>query len=325
MRGHPRLSIGLPVYNAEQYLEQSLRAVLGQTFEDFELIISSNASTDGTDEICREYAREDSRVRFLRQPQNIGASPNHNFVFDQSTAPLFKWVSGDDLYARDLLGRCIAMLDDDPGLVLAHSWTAAIDGEGRLIQALPYPLLTECQRPEERLHSLLFAGDEMPGAIRADDFYGVIRSDVLRKVKPLGSYYHSDVTYMAELALHGRFGLVPEWLYFRRQHTGRALEANPTVRSWCSNLDPRRADRLRNPTVRLVGEYGWENVALIGRSGLGLPDKVRCYRVMGEWMASRVVRRVVGHHDARDGRPEHALADPPLSVPDLVSGQREAS
>ena len=71
----PRLSIGLPVYNGADYLAQSLDALLGQTFEDFELIISSNASTDQTDDICQAYAARDRRIRFFRQPTNIGAHP----------------------------------------------------------------------------------------------------------------------------------------------------------------------------------------------------------------------------------------------------------
>ena len=101
----PRLSIGLPVYNGADYLAQSLDSLLGQTYEDFELILSSNASTDATDDICRAYAARDSRIRFFRQPTNIGAVPNHYFVFEQATGELFKWASGDDLYARDLLAR----------------------------------------------------------------------------------------------------------------------------------------------------------------------------------------------------------------------------
>ena len=86
MTAQPRLSIGLPVYNGEEYLAESLDALLGQTYEDFELVISDNASTDGTQEICREYAARDSRIRYLRLPRNIGAAPNHNYVFDRVAA-----------------------------------------------------------------------------------------------------------------------------------------------------------------------------------------------------------------------------------------------
>ena len=90
MNAVPRLSIGLPVYNGENYLAESLEALLGQSYEDFELIISDNASTDGTADICRRYAKQDSRIRYIRQPHNIGCAPNHNFVIEQARGELFK-------------------------------------------------------------------------------------------------------------------------------------------------------------------------------------------------------------------------------------------
>ena len=103
MTAVPRLTIGLPVYNGANYLAHSLDALLGQSFEDFELIISDNASTDDTPDICRRYEKQDSRVRYIRQPQNIGLAPNHNFTVELARGELFKWASHDDLYARDLL------------------------------------------------------------------------------------------------------------------------------------------------------------------------------------------------------------------------------
>ncbi len=80
----PRLSIGLPVFNGEKYVAASIEALLGQTRRDFELIISDNASTDSTTDICLAYARSDSRVRVIRQKRNIGLAPNHNFVRDEA-------------------------------------------------------------------------------------------------------------------------------------------------------------------------------------------------------------------------------------------------
>ena len=123
----PPLSIGLPVYNGEDYLGEALDALLGQTFGDFELIISDNASTDRTEEISREYAKRDSRVVYLRQPVNIGCAPNHNVLVDVARGELFKWASDDDLYAKDLLERCVEALNEHPELVLSHSYTAMID------------------------------------------------------------------------------------------------------------------------------------------------------------------------------------------------------
>ena len=90
VHGRCHLSIGLPVYNGERYLEQSVDALLGQTFGDFELILCSNASTDATDDICRRYEREDERVRFVRQRENVGAAPNHTRVVVEARAPLIQ-------------------------------------------------------------------------------------------------------------------------------------------------------------------------------------------------------------------------------------------
>ena len=113
----PRLSVGLPVYNSSAYVAESIEAILGQTFEDFELIISDNASTDGTGDICQRYVKQDSRVRYFRQPKNIGLAPNHNFCVAKAGGALFKWAAGDDLYARDLLEKCVAALNENPQVV----------------------------------------------------------------------------------------------------------------------------------------------------------------------------------------------------------------
>ena len=164
----PRLTVGLPVYNGAALLAESIEALLGQTYEDFELIISDNASTDGTAEICRFYEKQDSRVRYFRQPRNLGSAANHNFVADQARGELFKWASHDDLYARELLTRCVDALDEHPEVVLAHSWTAMIDSSDTVTLALEYPLATASRRAPERFRSVLFGRG-------GDDFYGVMR------------------------------------------------------------------------------------------------------------------------------------------------------
>src|SRR5829696_2574440 len=117
----PRLTLGLPVYNGERYLAASLEALLGQTFTDFDLVISDNGSTDRTGEIARHYESIDPRVRYIHHPDNRGSTFNHNFVVDQTRGEFFKWVSHDDLYAPDLLAQCIAALDSRPEIALAHS------------------------------------------------------------------------------------------------------------------------------------------------------------------------------------------------------------
>jgi glycosyltransferase involved in cell wall biosynthesis len=322
----PRLTIGLPVYNGEKYIAESIEALLGQTFEDFELIISDNASTDETGDICRRYAKQDGRIRYVHQPKNIGSAPNHNFLLQQSRGDLFKWAAADDLYARDLLQHCVDALDEYPQVVLAHSWTAAIDNQGSVTQAFEYPLTTDSPNAPERFRSMLFGSGDDYGIIRADDQYGVIRLEVLRRVASLDSYYHADRMFMTEIALQGPFHQTPQWLYFRRDHSDRPQHACPTVRSWCSNMDPRRADRLRHPTARLFAEYMWGFVAAIQRAPISGSDRRECYRCLAQWTASRaypVTGRIL-RRGVLAGEPV-AVAPPavPISVSAVVAGQQK--
>ncbi|MFZ3554520.1 glycosyltransferase family 2 protein [Streptomyces sp. BH055] len=310
MSAQPRLSIGLPVYNGEEYLAESLDALLGQTYEDFELVITDNASTDGTEAICRDYAGRDQRIRYIRLPRNIGAAPNHNYVFTQCRGELFKWASHDDLYARDLLRRCVLALDEHPEVILAHADQAVIDEDGKVKVPYAYTLNTDSPRASERFRSMLFE----PGG---DDFYGVIRADVLRKVKPHDSYHHADRTFVAEIGLHGPFHQVPELLYFRRDHPTRAERANPSKRSRCVNLDPRRAGVL-HPTPRLLAEYVLGFVSAIRRAPLSSAERAACYRHLAAWATSR----------ARPGAGERvedrAPVDPTqldVSLDELVAGR----
>ncbi|MEV1024991.1 glycosyltransferase family 2 protein [Streptomyces sp. NPDC050264] len=312
MTARPRLSIGLPVYNGEEYLAESLDALLGQTYEDFELVISDNASTDGTEEICRKYAARDSRVRYIRLLRNVGATPNHNYVFTQCRGELFKWASHDDLYARDLLRACVQALDERPEVILAHSGQAVIDGAGRLKIPYEYGLATDSPHPPERFRSLLVE----PGG---DDFYGVIRADVLRRVKPLDSYHHADRTFVAELTLHGPFHQVPELLYFRRDHPTRAERANPSKRARCVNLDPRRSGPL-HPTPRLLAEYLGGFVSAIRRAPLSAADRRACHRHLLAWMTSRVRP---GAGERIEDRAPVGPAGLTVSVDALVAGRED--
>jgi glycosyltransferase involved in cell wall biosynthesis len=278
----PRLSVGLPVYNGEKYLAEALDALLGQSYSDFELIISDNASTDRTEDVCRRYTARDPRIRYFRQPVNVGAAPNHNFVVQQARGEYFKWASHDDLYARDLLLRCVEALDARPDIVLCHAWQAYIDAEGNIIRPGEYRLATDSPDAPVRFRDMLFV-------LGGDDFYGVMRTEVLRHTPLHGSYHHADRTLVTELALYGPFYQVPEVLYFRRDHPDRAERARATRRARAQNFEPRRGNRLHNPMIRLLTEYIWGYVAAIQRSRLTPMDRLRCYGYLARWIASRAL------------------------------------
>jgi glycosyltransferase involved in cell wall biosynthesis len=307
----PKLSVGLPVYNGSAYVAESIEALLGQTFEDFELIISDNASTDDTGDICRSYEKLDSRIRYYRQPRNVGLAPNHNFCVEQARAELFKWAAGDDLYARDLLEKCVAALDEYPQVVLAHSFTAMIDGDGTVSQANAYLPASSAPRAPDRFRSLL---NDNGG----DDDGGVMRKEVLLRTAMKESYHHADRTLITEVALHGPFYQVPSWLYFRRDHPERAERRYPGVRARCANMDPRRADPWRNPVPRLLAEYVWAYYRMIQRSPLTPTERRECYRYLAEWMS----RRAKPH---RMVAPPQPLAEysPPISVDEVVAGRKQ--
>jgi len=336
MSAPPRLSVGLPVYNGEKYLDQSIESVLGQTYEDFELIISDNASTDRTADICRRYAKQDSRICYIRQTRNIGLSPNHNFVLQQSRGEYFKWAAADDLYGRDLLKSCIDTLDADAGVVLAHSFEAAIDQAGIVLQARDYPLATDSPRAPERFRSILFgssglfesADPAVPGLVRLDnngvlracDMYGVIRTAALRKVTPLGSFHHPDVVLECALALYGRFRITPDWLYFRRDSPDRTVHSAPRVRDRCVIHDPSRKNGLLHPTVRLVGEYLWAYVGAIQDAPISAGDRRECYRILTAWMLDRATSKIVRRTLAPVEAPDHRNT---VSIRAVVAGQDE--
>ena len=108
----PKVSIGMPVYNGEAFIREALDSLLAQTFTDFELIISDNASTDGTEAICREYAAKDARIRYVRQAENRGALVNFEFVLDAARSDLFMWAAYDDLWAADFLMDATTLLQE---------------------------------------------------------------------------------------------------------------------------------------------------------------------------------------------------------------------
>jgi len=99
----PAVSIGMPVYNGAKFIREALDSLLAQSFRDFELIISDNASTDETQSLCEAYARQDSRISYIRQAKNLGAVPNFLFVLRQSRGTYFMWAAHDDIWAANWL------------------------------------------------------------------------------------------------------------------------------------------------------------------------------------------------------------------------------
>jgi glycosyltransferase involved in cell wall biosynthesis len=207
------VSIGLPVYNGEKYLGEAIGSVLSQTFEDFELLISDNASTDRTEEICKKYADKDPRIRYYRNERNLGAAKNFNLVFELSSGVYFKWIAADEVIESDFLEKCVDLLDNNPSMVLAGSKYVAVNEFDNTTRNLDYDHNLRSPRAHQRFRRLVGerVGSEHP-------IWGVIRSSVLRRTRLIRPFIGSDSYLVVELVLQGEFGQMPEYLNRLRIH-----------------------------------------------------------------------------------------------------------
>lgn len=117
MKDTPLVSIGMPVFNGEKFLIRALDSLLAQDYSDFELIISDNGSTDGTEKICRDYASRDIRIRYIRQAYNLGSHENFNFVLRESRGRYFMWAAVDDQWDPQFIQSLLAGLQNNPTAV----------------------------------------------------------------------------------------------------------------------------------------------------------------------------------------------------------------
>jgi glycosyltransferase involved in cell wall biosynthesis len=204
----------MPVYNGEKYVRAAIESILSQTSGDFELIISDNASTDNTRDICEDLAGEDNRIRYQRNPENLGAARNYNLTFRAARAPYFRWANADDLSGPRLHELCLQALEECSGAVLAYGGTVLVDAEGVNLSSYEDNLDLRHESPARRFVEFL---DRLG---MTNVIYGLMRSDAVGR-GPLmgdGSVPAGDVLFMADLILRGKFLQVQQDLFFRRIH-----------------------------------------------------------------------------------------------------------
>jgi glycosyltransferase involved in cell wall biosynthesis len=279
----PLLSIGMPVFNSEKYLKNTLDAILAQTFQDFELIISDNASTDRTQEICQEYATKDKRIHYYRNEKNLGAPKNYNRVFELSSGKYFKWAAYDDLFAPEFLRKCIEVLDNDPSIVLCHSKSGRINQDGDLVGYYNQGIMKKIDspKPHERF------GDLIKLYYTTCPVFGVFRTELLAKTPLQGSYIGADRNLLAEIGLMGRIHQIPECLFFWRDHP-----ASYTSMFYGSNRTA-TLELFRNETawwsnMNVTDFPYWKNCIeyfrSINRVPLKWSERLRCYAQLFRWV-----------------------------------------
>jgi glycosyltransferase involved in cell wall biosynthesis len=264
----PKISVGLPVYNGEKYLAGALNSLIHQDFEDFELIISNNASTDRTDAICRDFAARDARIRYYSSETNIGASPNYNRVFHLARGEFFKWASHDDECHPSLLRRCLERFAEGPAsAVLVFSKAEIIDEVAGTRFPSPDAVASVSSRPSTRFATVLAHIDFV------NALWGLIRSDALRRTRLMGCL-EADRVLLGELSMLGQLIEIPEVLYYQRRHQASAMAKHRTAKELLSWHDPKKAN------VRIILPH-WESVYVeymksAWHMQLPLPERLLC-------------------------------------------------
>jgi glycosyltransferase involved in cell wall biosynthesis len=225
MSAKPRISIGMPAYNSAATIGVAIESLLAQSFDDFELIVSDNASTDATREIVEDLARRDRRIRYLRHNENIGANLNYSHVFERSSGEFFKWSSSSDWCAPEFLEACLKSLEPRPEAVLAAPRTRLFEGEPSNYRDYTHDVEILDATPSQRLQHL-FQDLRLNNAMN-----GLIRSKALRATRLIRPYFGADIVLIGHLALLGAFLRVDAPLYYRRMEiaTSTALQSAEAV------------------------------------------------------------------------------------------------
>jgi glycosyltransferase involved in cell wall biosynthesis len=201
------VSIGMPVYNEEKFIEKAIDSVLNQDYKNFELIISDNASTDHTKEICLNYTKKDPRIRFFSHDSTTDAATNFNYVTSIAKGDFFMWASGHDTRDPTFITRCIAELEKSGSVVLCYSDANWIDSEGNNIGNEQSDIDTVGLDRIKRLKKVIWnLGYAYP-------IYGLFRKDVLDIVLPTQRVLGSDILLLNELSAIGEFARIPEPLF----------------------------------------------------------------------------------------------------------------
>jgi glycosyltransferase involved in cell wall biosynthesis len=279
----PNVSIGLPVYNGEKYLPAALNSILQQDYTDFELIISDNASTDTTQDICRQFAIKDSRIRYYRNELNIGACENFRQVFKQSRAKYFKWACHDDVHLPGFMRRCVEVMSHaSPTVVLVAPRTQIINADGQVIPTSIECLHTPQVRPHQRIAEVL------RNVKWATALYGLFRREALEKTRLIDSFFASDRVLLFEAAILGQILEIPEVLFQHRVHPDKSTNINRTPSEflkWFSPLHNGSGNSFARK--RLAVEY----VRSIARIPIPIVDRFFCFFVCCSIESRRFTRK----------------------------------
>jgi glycosyltransferase involved in cell wall biosynthesis len=267
----PCVSVCLPVYNGETYIGEAISSICEQTFEDIEVIISDNASTDGTQPLCREAATYDSRIRYFRSDTNRGLAWNYNQAFKLATGQYLVWIGHDDLMAPDYIRCCVEGIQRHADTLLCFTNAIDIDGEGNMIQQVDLTNPGAAEAPSERFRHIL--SDD-----RCDSICGLMKTEFLQQTRLHAGYAESDRVLLAEMGFRGRFNKIPDYLFSRRVHPLRSTALRD---HWERSVifDPSKDGKAICPWWRQF--FGF--VSAIRRAPLCCKERFSAYKYLYWW------------------------------------------
>jgi glycosyltransferase involved in cell wall biosynthesis len=267
----PLVSIGLPVYNGENFVAEAIQSVLNQTFANWELIICDNWSTDRTLAICQQFAETDSRIRIYQNPRNMGVCFNYQEVLRRSRGEYFKWMAHDDLFAPQFIESCIQELQTNCALVLVFPKMCFVDAGGQMLRKQACELSVAELAPEARAEQL------MKLASRGMDFiwlaYGLFRRNILEQSGGMGLYAGADQVLLFKVVLRGAIKQTNEVMFFRREHPkAETCRGGSTVRERAKAAYADDNRRFVFPWCRILKEH----LMCILKSPISLWGRARC-------------------------------------------------
>src|SRR5690606_25435394 len=198
---------GPPAGHADPARQALIEAVPAQAYPNVELVICDNASTDGTEELCRTMAAADSRIVYHRHPVNVGLFNNFNSAARLARGEYFRWIGDDDTLAPDYVSRCMQVYRDDPRLVLVTTQINYVSSDGTSETAEYHGTALASDDPAERFAEMLRLLNESYATI--DPLYGLMRRATLVGIER-HNMYAEDQVLAARLALAGPWRHIPE-------------------------------------------------------------------------------------------------------------------
>jgi glycosyltransferase involved in cell wall biosynthesis len=283
---NPLVSIGMPVYNGACYLSEALDCISAQTFGNFELIISDNASTDATPDICMELAKNDARVRYSRSEINKGAAWNYNQVFSKARGKYFRWFAHDDRCTLDYLEKIVGVFESaSDSIVGIYPQTQWLDECGHPIPVKEKKF--ELSAPSAPQRMLSFFRD----IEYCNPVFGMIRTEALKKTRLIQPFSYSDKVLLVELLLQGKLHEYNEPLFCRRKHEKSSCEANkhPRARAaWFDPVNDRKTVAFMPENTLFRGYF-----SSIKNSELSMAGKMECLRIlMREYKRAELIRTI---------------------------------